>query len=184
MTIQPLLRAPTDPADPQALVIADLQQRVGRIERYLGDYGSPVGFHVVRTSNEATWASNTVNQITFTNIRSNEGFLPSTFGGSSSFVVPANLGGVYTVNAGVYWATALSQVFVSIRVNGGVVVAHDAGHAADRRYIGAQPLVLKGGDTIDVTVWNLSGVNLTVTAYPGDGTASPPLPYLSVWRVA
>lgn len=184
MTINPLLRAPTDTADPQALVLQDLQRRTARLERYVGDYGVPVGFHVLRASNEAAWANNTNHQITFTNIRSNFGFLPTPFVGTPSFVVPANLGGVYTVNTGVYWAAIVPGVYISVRVNGLVVVAHDAGHNADRRYVGAQPLVLKGGDIIDVNLDNVSGGNVTVTAYAGDTVATPPLPYLSVWRVA
>jgi hypothetical protein len=93
------------------------------------------------------------------------------------------MGGLYNVGAGVYWSVALAGVYVAIRVNNNVVLGHDAGHLADRRYLGAQPVLLQEGDVIDVVLWNLSDGDVQVTSYPGDGLASPPLPYLTVWRV-
>lgn len=154
--------------------------------RYLVD--TPYGFAVRRNVNEAARGTLQTFNIAFDTCVNNSTFLGAAVPGAitpqSAFVVPAAGAGVYELNAGAYWAANLAGITLAIAVNGTAVVSsYLLGAGAPQSYEIGRAVRLAAGDTIVATVYNGSAGNITVTTFAGNAV-TPPLPYLSAWRVS
>lgn len=149
----------------------------------LGEYG----FHVVRTSNDASIPNNTQDDLTFNKIVRNTGFIPGPFDATpfltDSFTVPADGTGIYVMSTGCYWGSNRTLVYLGVAVNRNKATASvdEVPASSDRQY-SHSVASLTAGDVVRAHIANLSGSALTPTVVTGD-IRTQPLPYLSVWRL-
>lgn len=152
----------------------------GTVWLSLGAYG----FHVSRNTNDALITVSAVDLITFNNLVSGSGFFPSGFTTTDTITVPADGAGVYAVTGGVYWATSLANVTVSIvRSASNAITQNHSGVALDRAHLSGL-VTLAVGDTLTLRVANGSSSNLTPQAVTPISAVTPLMPYLSAWRIA
>jgi len=173
---------PHDSWDEHYTNVVGFEDRDAELENYLGR--ESFGFTVSRSTNAAAVAHNAATNITFDTIRQYAGgwVTSNTEASFDTFSVPQGGAGTYHVAGGIYWAAATpNPVYVSVTVND-IAVAASPTNAQDRAWVSA-PIYLNVGDYLHLHFFNLSGGNLTPTAFAGDAS-TPPSPFLSVWRVA